>query len=86
MPGVSVEDVDIKVRESMLQISARRLLKSDVQFVLQERRFGTFQRHFTLPSRVIGSAITAEMKDGILSLEVSKAEESQVRKIEVKSL
>ena len=48
-----------------------------------ERRFGSFQRTIGLPTTVKADAIQASLTDGILRLEIPKAEEVKPRKISV---
>ena len=84
LPGVHVEDVDLKVVENVLHVTASRQPKGDVTFVRQERHFGTIERQFSLPARIDESGIEAEMNSGVLTVNVPKAPESQVKKIEIK--
>ncbi len=84
LPGVHVNDVDLKVVENVLHVTADRPAKDDVSFVRQERHFGTIERQFGLPVRIDESGIEAEMNSGVLSITVPKAPESQVKKIEIK--
>lgn len=85
MPGVLVEDIDVKVLENVLHVNASRLVKTDVNFIRQERNFGTVERQFSLPARIDDAGIEAEMNNGVLKVVVPKAAESQVKKIEIKS-
>lgn len=84
LPGVHVDDVDLKVVENVLHVTASRQAKGDVTFLRQERQFGTIERQFSLPARIDESGIDAEMNSGVLSVSVPKAPESQVKKIEIK--
>lgn len=85
MPGVVPEDVEVKILENTLHVSANRPAKSDVNYLRQERHFGMVERQFSLPSRVDDSQIEAELNHGVLKITVPKAPESQVKKIEIKS-
>ena len=85
LPGVQVDDVDLKVVENVLHVTAKRTLTQDVDFVLQERQSGTIERQFSLPARIDESGIEAEMNSGVLAVTIPKAPESQVKKIEIKS-
>ena len=49
-----------------------------------ERVFGTFVRAFALPETADTSKVTAEYKDGVLTLAIPRAEETKPRSIEVK--
>jgi HSP20 family protein len=51
----------------------------------QERLPARFSRGFQLPVKVDGAGITAALKDGVLTVTMPKAAESQPRQITVKS-
>jgi HSP20 family protein len=84
LPGVVVEDVDLKVVENVLHVTASRNAHKDVEYIRQERKFGTIERQFGLPARIDESGIEAAMNAGVLGVSVPKAPESQVKKIEIK--
>ncbi len=84
LPGMNVEDVDLKVVENVLHVSASRELCGEVNYIRQERQFGQVERQFSLPARIDESGIEAEMVAGALKVLVPKAPESQVKKIEIK--
>lgn len=48
-----------------------------------ERSYGEFFRRFSLPSSVDADGITAEMKDGVLTVRLPKTERATGRKIEL---
>lgn len=85
LPGMNVEDVDLKVVENVLCVAAAREPCDEVTFIRQERPFGQVERQFKLPARIDESGIEAEMVAGVLKVLVPKAPESQVKKIEIKS-
>lgn len=84
LPGVSVDNVDLNVVEKVLHVTASRAPKDGVEFVRQERKFGTVERKFNLPDRVDAEGIEAEMNSGVLTLNIPKAPEAQVKKIQIK--
>ena len=49
-----------------------------------ERYYGSFTRSFTLPDNVDETKIKASFKDGMLNLQIQKAEEAKAKPIEVK--
>lgn len=85
LPGVHVDDVDVKIADHELHVSAKRPLKADVEFLRQERAFGTVERTFQLAANIDEESIDAELTNGVLTLTVGKAPEAQVKKIEIKS-
>ena len=88
LPGVSGDDVDISVENSVLTIQGRREFYADQKedhFHRVERRFGSFARSVTLPSTADVERITASFDAGVLTVEIPKKEEAKPRKIEVKA-
>jgi HSP20 family protein len=51
-----------------------------------ERSYGSFSRSFTLPAEVMVDKITADYKDGVLSIALPKTEQAKIveKQIEVK--
>ena len=85
LPGVKSDDVDIKIVEDVLHVSAERPASEDVKFLRQERRFGTVERKFSMPARIDENQIEAELNSGVLKISVAKAPEAQVKTIEIKT-
>lgn len=86
LPGVLENDVNVSVTDNLLTIKGekRQEEKSDERNVHRvERRYGTFQRSFTLPRRVNTTEIKAGFKDGILTLSIPKPEEAKPREIPI---
>jgi len=86
VPGVKPEDVDVSIEESVLTIAGSRNFYEDKTtegFRRVERSFGTFRRSVRLPDRVDPDAVTAEYKDGLLTVTVPKAESAKPRRIQV---
>ena len=86
LPGVKPEDVEITVENNVLTIKGETRQEVDEQkrnFHRVERRFGSFQRTIGLPTTVKADAIQASLTNGVLRLEIPKAEEVKPRKISV---
>jgi HSP20 family protein len=86
LPGLSKDDIDIQVRENILTLKGERRLEKDVKqenYLRVERSYGSFQRAFTLPAAVQADKIRAVFKDGVLHLNIPKAEEAKPKQIKV---
>lgn len=86
LPGVSGDNLEVTFEAGVLTIRGEVPEEKEVQgeCLLQERGFGKFVRSINLPGDVQGDKISAQLKDGILSLRVPKAEAVKPKKISVK--
>ena len=77
LPGVVKDDVHISVKDNLLTLSGEKRQENvdDAQnYRRVERRYGSFQRRFTLPPEVATDDIKAEFNDGVLTLSIPKPE------------
>ena len=91
MPGIKKEDVGIEVGENDVRISAETnedKTEEDVNggYIRRERRYSKVYRSVPLPEAVRSEKVSAELKDGVLTLILPKLAEPQKRsrKVEVK--
>ena len=76
LPGVKLEDIDVSAHDNHLIVKGeKRAEREEVgrSYFFSEREYGAFQRTFRLPPDADQDAITADYKDGVLSLRVPKA-------------
>lgn len=88
LPGVKPEEIDIQVHGNQLTIRGERKDEKEEKgrtFHRVERTSGSFYRAVTLPCAVEDSEAVAECREGILTVQLPKAEEAKTRKIQVKS-
>jgi HSP20 family protein len=83
LPGVAKENMDIRVENNLLTIRARAAHVAPGEPVYREYGLVNFFRQFELNERVDQSKISAELKHGVLTLNLPKAEEAKPRKIDV---
>jgi HSP20 family protein len=86
LPGIKPEDVDITVENGTVTISGRTAeeRKADEgSYVLQEIRRGSFSRSVTLPNGLEPDKANATFENGILRLEIPKAEQVKPRQIKI---
>jgi HSP20 family protein len=87
LPGVSKQDVNVAIHESVLTIQGERKMEreeSGKKYHRVERSYGRFARSFLLPENVDENTVSASHKDGVLNVRLGKVEEAQPKSIEVK--
>lgn len=89
LPGIMPDDVDVSVENGVLTISGEK--KQEIEegregsdYHLVERRYGRFERRFSLPRSVDADKVRAEFAHGLLTVTLPKVEAAKPRKIEVK--
>lgn len=88
LPGLSADDVELTIEDNVLSIKAETEANESVdegQYHVRERRYGSFSRSIRFPVLVNGDAVSASFENGVLTLDVSKAEEAKPKRIEIKS-
>ena len=85
IPGVEREDLDIQTGEGRITISGLRQERplACEQFHRLERGHGSFQRSFQLPLPIDHAAVTADLKDGVLTIRIPKVQGPSTRRIPI---
>ena len=86
LPGIKPEDVDITVENGTVTISGKTTEERKAEegsYVLQEIRRGSFSRTVSLPTGLEADKATATFENGILRLEIPKAEQVKPRTIKI---
>jgi HSP20 family protein len=90
LPGMSPDDVEVSVENGVLTVSGEK--KQEIEegeekadYHLIERRYGRFERRFSLPRSVDAERVNAQFSNGVLTIQLPKAEAAKPRKIEVKA-
>lgn len=89
LPGVKEKDLDISLTANRLTVSGKREeeeKREDERYFCYERSYGGFSRSFTLPEGVDPESVHAELKEGVLTLNIAKRPEVKPRKIEIKTV
>jgi HSP20 family protein len=88
VPGLGEGDVTVQVEDDVLLLRGER--KSDApqgyEVHVRERAPIAFARKLPLPGKVDAEAVTATMKDGVLTVTLPKAKDTLPRQITVKAL
>jgi HSP20 family protein len=85
LPGVDPGSVDVDVDNGTLTISAHRTARSEdaVQWLTNERFFGTYRRQLSLGEGVDPAGIAASYENGVLTVTIPVAEKAKPRKVEI---
>ncbi|MDF2701747.1 MAG: heat shock protein Hsp20 [Rubrobacteraceae bacterium] len=89
LPGMKREDVNISFQNGVLTISGERKEeeeRKEANYLVKERRYGSFSRSMTLPEGIDEDRIKATFKDGVLEVTVEGAGtqvEAGPRRIEI---
>jgi len=91
IPGIKKEDLNIEVTEKEIEITAETKVESKEEdessgYLRRERRYSKFYRRIPVPASVNTDEISAELKDGVLTVRLPKREtpEEKAKKIKVK--
>lgn len=86
MPGVKKDDLNIDLREDTLTLSGEIKPFEDAEEtdLLIEYDVGQYYRQFTIPELIDRDKINAELKNGVLTLTLPKAEAAKPKQIAVK--
>jgi len=88
MPGAGAGDVDVHYENGQLSIHGKvdpRQDESNTNYLLHEYGVGDFHRTFQVGEGIDAARIAADMRNGVLTLHLPKAQEVLPRRIEVKS-
>jgi HSP20 family protein len=86
LPGLRAEDVEVTVEEGVLTIRGERKLEELSEgdtYHRVERLYGSFERTFTVPNSVDTENISAQFRNGVMTLTLPKREESKPRSIKI---
>ena len=87
IPGLDKKDLNVEVEEGVLTVSGEKSHGFDegkAKVLRRELKHSSFKRQFTLGEQLDGDNISANFKDGILSIEIPKVEPALPKKNIVK--
>lgn len=88
VPGLVREQIDIQAEDNRIVVRGERNVGPDAdlpceQYHRIERGHGRFSRAFSLPETIDVEAVTADLKDGILTVTIPKATARTTRRVTV---
>jgi len=87
IPGLDKKDLNIEVEDGVLTVSGEKshgFDEGEAKVIRRELKHSSFKRQFTLGEQLDGDNISANFKDGILSIEIPKIEPELPKKNIVK--
>ncbi len=84
MPGFSKKDISIELEKNQLTVSANKEDNKERKYNLKEFSLNNMKRVFKVPSFINREDIKAELKNGILMIQLLKSEEVQPKTIAIK--
>jgi HSP20 family protein len=87
LPGMKATDLDIQVVGKNLSMSGERKIPSEgenVQYHRREREAGKFSRIIALPGDIDSAKVAAKLANGLLTIDIPKAEAAKPRQISIK--
>ena len=89
IPGLEEKDLNVTLKDNMLTISGEKKSEKTEgekgkNYWYCERSFGSFSRTIALPDAIKHDDVKASYKNGVLEIEIPKAEEAQPKKINIK--
>lgn len=86
LPGVASEDLDVRFEDKQLNIHGRVALRQpEVEYLYSEYGIGDFYRSFAIGEAIDASRISAELKNGVLTVHLPKTEAVKPKRIDVKA-
>jgi HSP20 family protein len=82
VPGLKAEDLNIQVLENVVSIEGE-FQEADNEYLLNELPRGSFRRALRLPTEIQAEKVEAKIADGVLTLNLPKAESARPKKINI---
>lgn len=86
LPDMTKDDIEITVENGSLTLKGEKKMDRDVKdehYRRIERAYGTFTRSFSLPPTVDASRVSADYKNGVLTIKLPIREEAKPKQIQV---
>ena len=86
LPDVDLKDIDVRVENQTLTISGERKFEQEQSgkgYHRIERSYGSFVRSFAVPNTFDTEKISADFKNGVLTVSLPKKEAAKPRQVKV---
>jgi HSP20 family protein len=88
LPQVKKEDLKIAMQSHVLTLKGERKFEEETKrenYHRVERHYGRFMRSFNVPLFVDATKISAELKEGVLTVRLPTRDEAKAKQVEVRS-
>ena len=82
VPGIKAEDLNIQTLDDVVRIEGE-YKANDVEYLLNELPNGSFTRTLRMPTSIEADRVEAKIVDGVLTLNLPKAESARPKKIKI---
>ena len=82
VPGMTESDVHVSIDDGVLVLKGEKRDESKRKkdgHMVSERRYGSFERHVSLPKDAVADRITAEFKNGVLTIAIPRDEKASAK-------
>jgi HSP20 family protein len=86
LPDVPLQDIDVRVENQTLSIKGERKFEKDFAdkgYHRIERSYGSFMRSFAVPNSVDTEKVSADYKNGVLTIALPKKEAAKPKQVKV---
>jgi HSP20 family protein len=87
VPGMSKQDFDIEVLDEVLLVRGEKRFEresSEGRWRVLQCAYGSFSRRVPLPVKVLPDKASASYRDGVLRIELPKAEPGRPKRVNVR--
>jgi HSP20 family protein len=86
LPGVKPQDLDVQYMKGELSVSGKvQPRQKQAEYARQEYGIGDFYRSFTIAPDIDAGKISAESRDGVLTIHLPKPQKAKPKRIAVKA-
>lgn len=88
LPGVEEKNIYLEVKDKILKLEVKGEASNKnnkIKYLVKNRNEMEFVKSFKLPEDVDNDKVSADLRNGLLTLKINKKEETKPKKIEIRS-
>lgn len=85
LPGIDKANLQIEAKDNTIRVSGKKSINYEegASVHRRERLWGVFDRTISVPIQIDPNAVSAEYRDGVLTIAIPRAESAKPRKINI---